>query len=50
MKRLLTPGQAKGWLTGKQICRRGPEGPGGQQVEHESSVCLRNGEAQLLLS
>jgi len=33
------PVHTGGTLSAKQLCREGPEGPGGQQTEHEPAVC-----------
>lgn len=37
-------------MTGKYLCRKGPEGPDKQEVECESAVGFHNDEAQLLPS
>ena len=35
----------RGQLTGKQLCREGPGGPGGEQVDHEPTMgpCSKEG-------
>lgn len=36
-----TPVQAEGWPAGKQLCRDGPKGPGGQ-ADHEPAMCTQH--------
>lgn len=33
------PVEAGGWPAGKQLCRKEPGSPGGDQIEHEPTMC-----------